>query len=79
MANKQIKLPVVTPQSQASTLVPDSLPAFKSTEDTDLLCGSCSGVIGANITTKTITSLTPAPTQLIVKCPVCGAHNHIAG
>lgn len=76
MAHTKTRLPIVkTPDAQAGVLSPTAPPAFVGDGQDDLLCGDCGVVLGSGISIDTIRDKFVTPTQLLIKCPECGAHN----
>lgn len=55
-------------------LLPRSLPVFVGTEQGDLACAGCSGIIGQAITARTARRAHPEGDRLVVRC-TCGALN----
>jgi hypothetical protein len=69
---------VSVPHPQASVLQPAITPCFQGDEDESLLCGGCSAVVSAGVSTQTISRRFGSPVQLILKCPECHANNFIS-
>ncbi len=80
MEHAKVRLTAVDePIAGASILAPDFEPGFSGDEAEDLLCGSCGARISRGVSATTLAERFSAPIQLLVKCPVCGKHNILAG
>ncbi len=66
------------PSPGASILAPDFEPGFEGDEAEDLLCGSCGARISSGVSGSTLATRFAAPIELLVKCPICGKHNHLS-
>jgi hypothetical protein len=58
-------------------LIPRLLPAMTGTEPEELLCGGCSGILGAGISARNARRRHPEGQRLLIRCP-CGALNLLA-
>lgn len=75
MRSKQVLSEVQSADPQASIIDAQTqgAPAFKGTENVDLLCGKCGTVIGDGVSLATIGGRFKVDSELLVKCGKCRA------
>lgn len=78
MANRIERMTVVDkPMKDASILQPQKLPTIQGNGTTDSVCGKCGAVIGVGISPQEMGSRMVAPSQLLIICTNCKAHNRV--